>query len=84
MDDNFWGSVKEQLQEFGKALLMLVLEGLFAVAVWGVSHGIAWVFHRYSADGDRMATIATGIGDIGSVLLFIGLVARDLFKYFRK
>jgi hypothetical protein len=81
---DFWYEILEQLQDLALALVIVIKEAVFGLAVFGLGHGVAWLIRRYSDSGDPTASAVTVIGDIGAVVLFVLLLIKDLRAYYRR
>ena len=84
MHSNFRKATKDQFQDLGVALVILIKEAIFAIAVFLVGHLIGWLIHLFSESGDQVANLVKSISDVGAVLLFVVLVGKDLWEYSRK
>jgi hypothetical protein len=80
---NFKQEITEQLEDLGVALVILIKEAIFALAVFAVGHGLSWCIRYFSHGADQIAGLLINITDAGSILLFVVLVGKDLWEYFK-
>jgi len=82
--NEFSARVRDQFRDLIWALIIILKETIFALAVLAASRGIAWCIHAFTSDGEMTAVVVRHIGDFGAILLFIMLIGRDLVDYYRR
>jgi predicted small integral membrane protein len=81
--DNFWESIRKHFEDLAIALVIVLKEILFAFAVFGGGHALSWAVRHWSGSGEHIGEAISIISDVGSVLLFVVLVSKDLKEYFK-
>lgn len=84
MPDGFKEVALEQFRDLAEALIILLKDTIFALAVFLVGRFIGFCIHQLSATGDMTAGAVRYISDVWSIILFVVLVARDLWNYIKK
>jgi hypothetical protein len=79
----FKEAIRQQFQDLAVALVILIKEAFFALAVFGIGHLLGWGIRSISPEADRIAELLKTISDVGSILLFVVLVGKDLWEYFK-
>lgn len=83
MDRKIRAMAKEQFRDLTMALIIVVKEAVFALVVLLIGRALGWVLQRLSTEGDVTAALTNLISGIGAVLLFLLLVAKDLWEYLK-
>ena len=83
MPDDLKDTFGEHLADSARVVMILVKEGLLAVVVLLIGRGIAWIATVLSPGADWVSTTVSTISDLGAILLFLVLVVRDLWEYFK-
>jgi hypothetical protein len=80
---DFWQIIRKHFEDLAIALVIVFKEILFAFVVFGGGHALGWAVRRWSGNGEHIGGAIAIISDIGSVLLFVVLVSKDLKEYFK-
>ena len=83
MNDDLKKALTAQFNDFVVAAVIVVKEAVFALIVLFVGHGLVWVIERTSNSADIMAHYLRLVSDFGSGILFVVLVIKDLWEYFK-
>lgn len=84
MATDFEREIREQLRDLGIALLILIKEAVFAFSVFAVGNLLGWSIRSLSQEADRVSGVLKIISDLGAVILFVVLVTKDLWDYFKR
>jgi len=84
VDEELKKQLKDQLNDFVVAVVIVLKEAVFAFIVLVVGHILAWAIQHVSDSSDQMANYLRWTSDFGSGILFVVLVIKDLWEYLRK
>jgi hypothetical protein len=84
MNDHLKKALTTQFNDFVVAAVIVVKEAAFALIVLFVGHGLVWVIEHTSNTADAMPHYLRLVSDFGSGILFVVLVIKDLWEYFKQ
>ena len=85
MAGNFWKAIKGHFKDLVIALVILIKEAIFGVAVFSVGRLLGKLIPLlFSASGNQVASLIENISDVGAIILFVVLVGNDVSEYIRK
>lgn len=84
MAGNFWRAIKGHFKDLVIALVILIKEAIFGVAVFSVGCLLGKLIPLFSASGNQVASLIENISDVGAIILFVVLVGNDVSEYIRK
>jgi len=83
MPDDLKDTAAKELVDLVRILMILLKEGVAAVAVVAIGRGIAWSAEILSPGADWVVVTVRTICDLAALFLFLALVGKDLSAYLK-
>lgn len=83
MAGNLWEAIKGHFKDLVIALVILIKEAIFGVAVFSVGRLLGKLIPLFWASGNQVGSLIENISDVGAIILFVVLVGNDVSEYVR-